>query len=268
MKKTVIFLLIAFTAKMGFAQETENEIKNFRFGVKLTPQLNWYKPESKRLEKNGVVPKLSGGVTAEYRLGKNVSWGFGLEFTGAGGKLSYTKDTSLYFVAEDEIIMPEDTAGRNGRFIVARLNERKYNTVYFMIPMNLKMKTKEIGMLTYYAQVGANTYIRKSAKANDESTSYTYNSSGQFVQQPVEFSDLDVRKDVAPVMFTANAAIGAEYNVSGTTSFFFSLGYDYGLTNALNKSSDYLFRTSTYKYAAVDQKTIASAFQLNLGVLF
>jgi hypothetical protein len=261
MKKTLTFLMIALCANMSFAQDaSENDIKNFRFGVKLTPSLNWYKPESKKLEKDGVVPKLSGGVTAEYKLGKNVSWGFGLEFTGDGGKLAYN-DTANYFIADEEIISVADTSGRNGKYDLLKLNERKYNVVYFQIPMNLKMKTKEIGMLTYYAQVGVNTYIRKSAKANDKVLSYK-------TLQAVEESDLDVKKEVTPVKFSANAAIGGEYNLAGTTSLFFSLGFDYGLTNALKKDSEYLFRTRTNNYAPVDQKAISSAIQLSVGVLF
>ncbi|MBK7183324.1 MAG: hypothetical protein IPH89_10510 [Bacteroidetes bacterium] len=46
-----------------FAGGDENEIKNFRFGLKVTPSLNWYKPDGKIFEKNGISPKF-GGINA------------------------------------------------------------------------------------------------------------------------------------------------------------------------------------------------------------
>lgn len=260
MKKTLTFLLIALCVKLGFAQG-ENEIKNFRFGVKVSPSLNWYKPESKKIEKNGISPKLSGGVTLEYRLGKNVSLVSGLEFNGDGGKLNYTKDTALYYISDEEIISRVDTAGK--KYSLLKLNERKYNAIYFMVPIQLKMKTKEIGMLTYYAQVGSNLYIRKSAKANDQASIFTTTG-----MQAVEQSDLDVKKEFMPFRFSANFSLGAEYNLAGSTSAFFSLGYDYGLTRTLKQDSEYLFRTASNGYAPVDQKALSSSIQLNLGILF
>jgi hypothetical protein len=47
MKKLLALTSLILLTNSIFAGGDENEIKNFRFGLKVTPSLNWYKPDGR-----------------------------------------------------------------------------------------------------------------------------------------------------------------------------------------------------------------------------
>src|SRR3989442_1614163 len=54
----------------------------------------------------------------------------------------------------------------------SRLNSRYYKTTYIVIPLYLKMKTKQIGAMTYYGEFGLNASIRLKSKVTDDVSQY------------------------------------------------------------------------------------------------
>lgn len=241
----------------AYAQEQENNLKNFRFGLKAAPSINWLKPDdSKKYEKGGSVFKFNYGLALEFRLNNVASLTTGLMVNYAGGKINY-KDSSYYFISKDELVAAKDTAGKNPDQY--RLLSREYKINYVTLPLTLKMKTKEIGMMTYFGEFGVNTSFRTKARANDELKTRTLSDASQ--------SNLDITDDVNLFNFQLNIGIGAEYNVAGSTSIVFGVNYLNGFSNALKKESRYI-QQGIVDNTRLTQKATSKAVILTVGVLF
>ena len=180
MKKLLTITVLALIASASFAQSSENELKNFRFGLKVTPSINWYKPDGKIMMGNGAGVKFGGGLILEFRLAKVISIQTGMQIDLDGGKIKYNNggintpgaNTISYYynIADDNIARYNTVSSGTPGYTHYQLNERQFKTSYITIPLTLKMKTKEIGTLTYYGQIGINNSFRWKAHADDKVT--------------------------------------------------------------------------------------------------
>lgn len=267
MKKIVVLALAVLSFGNTQAQN-ENNLKNFRFGLKAAPSINWYKPDNtKKYSNAGALMKFNWGLMMEFRLNDVASLTTGLEVMYDGGKQEFIDTTWYAYSKTDQNIAtpPSDTSKWNN-YTGYKLNERKYNVTYLNIPLNIKMKTKDIGGLTYFGQFGATLGIKLKAKATDE------------VQQDgvgasTSLTDVDISKDMQFMRMGANIGGGVEWNLSGSTSLVFGLNYNLGFTNVLSKTSDYLFHSATVNgstptYNFISQKTASHNISLVIGVLF
>lgn len=243
MKKILLAGLLLFPVLITNAQD---DFRKFRFGLKASPNVGWFKPDTKGFESEGAKINFSYGLMTEFGLGNNYSLATGLEVTTLGGKLSFP-DSTFYYV--DDIV---DTANR---FI---LMERTYKVQYIDLPILLKMKTNEIGYLTYFGQFGFNFGFRTKATADDY---------GRFpsTAKEAELEDNNINKDANLMRIGLNIGAGAEYNLSGKTSLLFSVNYNNGFTNALKKNSSSLKNAAGAELA---QKALSKYIALNVGILF
>lgn len=300
MKKILTITALAFAGQFSLAQDGANELKNFRFGLVIDPSVNWLKPETKNIDKNGAGVKFGGGVILEFRLAKVASLQTGVRIHGEGGKVKYINGdiqtansnivSYLYSTADDEIIEytaptvggafydPATTAGQNHY----QLNKRQYKATYITIPLVLKLKTKEIGTMTYFGQFGVNSSFRWKATANDEVTKINQSSTSTNVLSlgaSEKKTKVDVTKDVAFFKAALTFGLGAEMNLSGSTSLTFGLNYNLGFTNFVKKDSDYIAkRTNAADYNSGNQTKVtvskmpqelkSNAVVLTVGVLF
>jgi hypothetical protein len=294
MKKILTIIALAVGAKLAMAQDDD---KNFRFGLVIDPSVNWYKPDGKIIAKDGANVKFGGGLLLEFRLAKVASFQTGLRINSEGGKVKYNngaiQDANsnvvnyLYATADDEILeyMAPDSAST---FYMSstlkgktwyQLNERQYKATYITIPLVLKLKTKEIGTMTYFGQFGLNNSIRWKASANDNVTAIKQTSTGIALGATETKSKVNVTKDVAFFKSALTFGAGAEMNLSGSTSLTFGLNYNLGFMNSVKSSSDYLAkRTNDADYNALNQTKLtttklpqtlkSSSVVLTVGVLF
>jgi hypothetical protein len=170
-------LLLAFTAVLAgtfvFAQEGENEMKNVRFGLMVNPQMTWYKPDSKKLTSGGAVAKIGGGLAIEFRLAKVASLTTGFMINLNGGKLNMV-DTTYYFLSSEGEFQARSEALTTATSVQYKLNNRIYKNSYITVPLIFKLKTPEIGALTYFGQFGLNSNIRWKSKVTDDVNSYMH----------------------------------------------------------------------------------------------
>lgn len=258
MKKLLPLLLIVLTAANTFGQD-EEKLKGFRFGLKGGGSLNWYKPDNtKKYESDGVVPKFHYGLMTEFRLTNVVVISTGLQIDYDGGKLQFLDTTGYFYNNKDQVIVePKDTAGK--QLDILLLRERKYNVNYVTVPFSFKMRTKEIGMLTYFGSFGLNTSFKTRARATDKVTNISRGNSQE------ELSDLEVKQDIQFAKLALNIGAGVEYNLSGTTSLVFGLNYLNGFTNVLKGDSKQLINSSG---TAIKQKATGNGIALSVGILF
>lgn len=255
MKKILALAFLFLAAKLVSAQDAADS-KSFRFGLKMTPSIDWYNPDDKKkFENGGAVLKFGYGLVTEFRLSNIVSFATGLQVDYSGGKLNF-KDTANYYFSNDAIITYKDTTGAS--YDKFRLKERKYDVTYITIPLTLKMKTTEIGYFTYFGQFGVNCSFKLKARADDKAESTT-------TSQSADQSQLDITDDMNFFKFALNVGGGAEYNLSGSTSILFGVNYFNGFSNVLKKESKYLFNS---KSIALKQIANSNGIVLNVGILF
>lgn len=280
MKKIVTILsLCAFVFSLN-AQDGGGNDKSFRFGLRVEPSFNWLKPDNKKdFSYGGIKMGFGVGAITDFKLGGNVwlSTGVALDFNGA--KINYldnnnSLDTTGYFYANDAIIEIKNISSDSAtlsNYSTIQLEDRNYKVNYINIPLFIKMKTKEIGYITYFGQFGLNTSIKTKARANDGGKILA----GTNINLD-ELKDLNIDSEVSPVKMAGSIGFGIEYNVSGTTSVVTSVSYDYGFTSLTKKNSkhvidfdgsDLVSATPTYK-AYTPQKNIAHGVRLTIGILF
>ncbi|MBN8702860.1 MAG: outer membrane beta-barrel protein [Bacteroidetes bacterium] len=257
-------LLTLFTAillvQTCFAQEKENNMKNFRFGLKVTPMLAWFRPDgTKVIESDGVKAKFGYGLMTEFRLNKNISFATGIGADYEGGKLNY-KDSAVYYALDNNILdIKEDTAGK--KYAIYLLNNREFNVSYLNIPITLKMKTGDIGGITYYGLFGGDLGIRLKAKATDKKTDLQVPSGFNY-----DTENINITKDMNILRICLNVGAGLEYNLAGTTSLVVGVNYRRGFLSAPKSTSDQLRKGKTK--TSFSQPAPGDAFLLTVGVLF
>lgn len=264
MKKALIVLLtLTLGASYSFAQE-ENNLKNFRFGLIASPSLNWYKPEdAKKLENAGLKPGFAWGLQMEFRLNKVASLATGLQVQYDRGYMNFIDTANFFFDTQDESYLAvEDTAGKT--FVAYKLNNRVYKTNYVTLPLYLKMKTNEIGMMTYFGEFGLNSSFRLKSKTTDGVTQYSVGNPSPTL------TDMDNTKDMNLFRFSLHIGGGAEYNLSGTTSLVFGAAFNYGFSNVFQKESEYLgsSQITSSTWTPFKQQATANNIALTVGILF
>ena len=279
MKKNIAVIALLAFGFLAKAQDGGSD-KNFRFGLKLSPSLNWYKVDDKKtFEKEGIVPKFGYGLITEFKL-TDVAWfSTGLQVDYDGGKIKML-DTVGYYYSEDDGFLEvndidfADTNSTKG-YIGYQLNNRKYRTTYLSIPLQLRLKTKEIGYMTYFGNFGFLASFQLKTRANDNVTYYDLNTGNNKTE---DIEDLEISKDMNLIRLGLDIGGGAEMNISGSTSLIFGLNFHQGFTNAVKKESkfnidgektnDALSSGSSTKPVAQEQKFLTQHLTLFVGILF
>jgi hypothetical protein len=284
MKKILTLSALVLATGFVFGQD-DAASKHVRFGLMVSPTVNWLKSGEKITEKNGASMKFGGGLALEFRLTNVAVFSTGLMINTSGGKVRYNNDVSglasssyvryIYDKENDEIAefltAYNDTAASSAsRYDLCLLNERKYSITYVTLPLTLKLRTKEIGALTYYGMFGVNTSFRVAAKATDEVQKPATSSSNGW-GTPEEISKTNVKKDVSLFNEALNMGLGVEWNLSGTTSIVIGANYLLGFTNVVKKESDYLnkYTAGGTGYGTPLKSNLKSnSIGLTIGVLF
>jgi hypothetical protein len=280
MKKLVFTLFIAaFTASSLLAQDDGD--KKVKLGIAITPALNWLAPSNdKKMSNDGSVIKMGIGLVADFRLTDIIWFHTGLEYTGAGGKLGYKgSDTAGYYYKDDAIqdvspstaqTVSSDPNNPSKGYKRYRLLTRNYKVGYIHIPLGFKLKTKELGGITYYGQIGGDLFIRTGAKGDDH-VSYTDPVSGSVTESDMKGTKLP-GSTVNLLNGAAHVGAGIEYRISGSTAITASIQYRHGIMNFTNSGTDYLLRsqvTSTsYTVTQFPNDTKLRQVVLTVGIMF
>jgi hypothetical protein len=228
MKKILSVFFLMLVVNTGWAQE-ESKSKMFHFGLKAAPGLNWFKPDNNIEKNDGAKFSFGYGIMTEFNFTDNYCFATGLEINNVRGATRYS-----YSIAG-----------------IAVESSQKYKLQYLTIPLTLKMKTNEIGMLRYFGQFGINNGFRLKAKADVSSTI-----AGTVTTE----ENLEVSESVSLFRESLVVGLGAEYNLVGNTSAVFSLTYDNGFTNT--------YSSKATKLPGYPGKLTNKAIILTVGILF
>jgi len=275
MIKKITFLFIAALG-LQFANAQDDD-KNFRFGLRIDPSLNWYTVDNdKKFENTGSSLGFGWGLHMEFKLSETASWTNGIGLFYDKGNIDYglqsTTGDSVYYLlnGDDELVeFPSDSASGmlpTGTSLY-KLGTRSFTVNYAHLQSCIKMRTKEIGYITYFGQFGLNLGIKTKARANDDSE--ILGTTGLWTSSYKE--KIDITKDAAFMKLGLNIGFGLEFNISGTTSAFACLSYNHGFTNAVTSKSDFLKTTNDTDRSQlidIDQKFTARNIALTVGILF
>ncbi len=259
-KKSVSIILFLVFATSVIAQDSEKETK-FRFGLKVAPSVAWLGPDKTKfndlsVESGGAKIKFGYGLITEFVLAKNYSFLTGVEVNYAGGVINYKDTHSVYYKLNDSTAL--------------YLKSREYKQQYITIPLALKLKTNEIGYMTYFGQIGVDASFKIKGRANDEGTLYSPDSTDAFTVMGIEHSesDVDILKQVNLFRIALNVGVGVEWNIAGNTSLLFAVNYNNGFTNYFyNKTKDEnKLKDNTGE--KVEEKASSNYVALTVGVLF
>lgn len=224
-----LFILAGFVSK---AQDDEG----LHFGLKITPSIAWLRTDSKGVESDGSKFGFCYGLITEFKFSDHYSFATGLDVTYRGGKLRQTTETN------DNIIKTVSIA------------ESSSTLQYIELPVTLKLKTNEIGYLTYYLQAGLapgiNIRSRGDIKINTQTTTLATNST---VTSNVEFTDEDIQDDINNINLSMIIGGGVEYTLSGSTVLLVGLQFNNGLLDVSDSE---------------DLKMNSNMLGLSVGILF
>lgn len=212
-------------ALMGSLATNAQDTKKFRLGLEVCPNMGWITSDSKAVKSDGSRTGFRFGLLGDVQLGSNANYFFstGLFLNNIGSKTSST--TSI-----------TDSAGTH---TITSNGQSKFQ--YVELPISVKLKTNEIGYMTYFGQIGFDVGVLTAAKGKVED--------GDFE---------DISKYVSPIRVALAVGGGLEYNFSGNTSAIVGIKYSNGFTN-VNKS----------KVDDVEQpKAKLHYFELTIGALF
>lgn len=264
---TIILGLNTIT-KAQVSVSEENDVKNFRFGLKGDLSINWLKAEENEAKNQGVGIGYAWGLQTEFKLNNTISFVTGLNLLSSAYTLNYEPRASYYVLnAENKYV--DISSNTQGQYDTANqtkylLNSRNFRANYVNIPIGLKMKTKEIGYMTYFGEFGGNINVLTKSKAITDKVNLNGNN--------VEITNKIMTSSTGRVTAGIKVGGGAEYNFSGTTSLFCGVYYNHYFTNALRKNDKYLqtpdLLSTSGEYKSAGLVAIPGAVSLTVGILF
>ncbi len=259
-KKILLTVVLLLTIISVIAQE-EGSSKGLRFGLKVAPSMSWMKPDLKSIDKKGMTLGFNYGLMTDFSLSGNGNYAFstGLEVSTVGGKLNYPN------------VVEQDSTDYYGMTL------RTFNLKYVNLPLQLKLRTNEIGYMTYFGSFGIDAGFNFKAKATDEHT-LRKKQTGD-VDPPITPTEEDivVNKDVSFFRVALVIGAGFEYNLSGNTSLLLGVTFNNGFNNVLTYDGYEL--SSSYSGPALDNSNkakdanqkmdaISNYLALNIGIFF
>lgn len=201
------------------ANITNAQEQKFHFGLKVAPTIAWMKPDTKGLNNDGSKLGFTYGLMGESNFSPNYAFTYGVQVAYRGGILNYDSATVL--------------------------TRTSYVLKYVELPIGIKMKTNEFNRYRYFGQFGLVPGLNLSAKTTTEKRSVTE-------------SNIESKANITDINLSMMIALGAEYTISGSTTFLASLEFNNGFVDVLTKSKD----------TDPEFKAISNYVALNLGIMF
>ncbi len=146
--KKALLLIVVLVVSTVIAQ-AQGEGQRFRMGFKVNPNISWMQPQDKHFENESAVVRFGFGFVADIFFSENYAIGTGVNIMRNGGEFSYLQRTRF-----------EDT-----EYIIRRTHN--FNNQYVEIPLTFKLRTNEIGYITYWGQFGVGASVNIASRGDD-----------------------------------------------------------------------------------------------------
>lgn len=286
MKKILLIVSSTLLLANSFLAQDEAD-KKFRFGLRISPTPTWLRSADPKLMGGaGAKFGFGFGLQTEFRINSTASFVTGIGGDFLGGKQSYKNGQGYALNKDGAYIDSKDTKygqGTNGLYNSNNTGDKFYEiksrsvkATYVTIPVLLKLMTKDISGFKYYGIFGGNVAIQTKFRATDEMTELNYNLANNTYESgsTTTITDMKPTGDLIPFNVGLNVGLGAEYNLSGSTSFFFSINYLRGFINQYQGTSDIMVDklkesiNTGVQPARSKQSAFSDGIQINVGILF
>lgn len=270
MKKSILIALTALICAIGQAQD----FKPWKIALHVDPNVSWLKPGNSQIEQGGTRIKFGFGIAVDKMFTERYAFGTGLTILNTGGELSY-----LYNGKQKKDGATDETE------VIAKMN-RTYNLKYLEIPLTLKLRTNEIGYITYWGQFGLGLGFNIGAKSDDEITfirEYQPDDSGTpevneqaWIDTKIASrlrEDVDIKDDIGLFRTSLIVGLGMEYNLSGDASITAGIVFNNGFNNVLKNDGVATDENDRPTFTSLKPdnfklKAINNIMMLQVGVLF
>ena len=226
-KKLSCLVILACISFFVHAQDPHK----LRIGFQFTPEVTWLKSKSINLENKASKIGFNFGPVFDYSFGNNYAFTTGVVISRSRGSLFY-EDSTKFNSAPSILFSPATTV--------------EYNIQYIELPIALRLKTNEIGYVTYFGVFGIVPAVNISAKGEfDDPTT----PNARYI--PESFS-----KDVSLPNLSMLISAGAAYSISTNTSAFLSLNFYNGLIDVTDNPKNY------------KTKAVLNRLGLTAGIMF
>ena len=203
MKNVTILVFGMLITQLSFAQG------EFRFGLKGSSNFGWVGGTSKNIVNDGTTVALGYGIMGDYYFKPNYGISAEIMLSNIKSKFKVTEPLAFNSAMSDTV--------NDLRY--------EYNIQYLDIPLTMKIRTKEIGDMTYFGQFGVSMGFALNAKTSIVSTGLPKSISDQ---EPTEYRVNGAEGDAFTVnnfddkvfLFRLPLIIGGgvEYKMAGSTS--------------------------------------------------
>jgi opacity protein-like surface antigen len=214
-------VLLTFFGSLCYSQDSD--FKKFRFGLKGNVSANWFKTFHDHMERDGAGLGYGYGIMGDIHWTSNYAFSLGIDLMTFKGGIEYTRDTIVQIT--------EDTAGNTLKNYFSATSKYDYAVSYVNLPIGLKMKTNEIGYLTYYGLAGLDIGVKTKMLANAD---YTYLIEQSNIPPSFEKEDYSTEASLFRLGFFIGG--GVEWNLTGNTNIMFGLKYGHGFSNHFDKN--------------------------------
>lgn len=234
MKKIILLtsLIVILFLKVNYAQ-----IKPFKFGFRLAPNISWLSPDSKYYSNNGTDIGFTWGFVCDIAITDNYFFQTGFNISSFNAKLEYPDKK---FVENDSF---------PGQVF------RDYKLRYIEIPALIKMKTNPYKKFSFYGLIGFNLGFNLRSNAEDR-----FEYKNVYEENKIEFSENDIKDDINFFKLSLNVGVGVEYEIYQSTVIFAGITFNNGVTNIL--------KGYNVRFPSVKQKAIPYTLDFNFGVIF
>ena len=226
----------------------EKDDRSFRLGLVFAPNISWFNLNTTGYSSDGARIGFAYGISTEFFLAKNYLFSTGFNINNIGGNLKY------------------EGVFDNAGVVSASSIKQNIKINYIDIPLTLKLRTNEIGYMTYYGNFGFIAGIKYNSK-----TDYEY-----VDLNSIKKTDVDNSSNIS--LFNMNLVIGggAEYNLSGNTNIMFGVSYHNGFVNVMKDKTHQLNALGKATididgkavYTDKEVNTTLNYFSLDLGIYF
>ncbi len=201
--------------------------QDYRVGIYISPLISWFKTDIDEVKNEGSRAGFNFNITAERYLSERFSATCGVNLLSSGGRLVSSQSTFFRF--------PSHTS------TVAANNPVVYHIRYLVIPAGLKYKTYEMGLFSYFGELGIDPKV--------------------VVRGRVDIPSIDIKgakamTEIRRFNLGYHFNAGIDYSLNGNISLVLGLGFE---NNFLDVTKD----VSEQKVDRTSQKFLKFIFGLN-----
>ncbi len=176
-----------------------------RLGVFANPVISWMNSDVYSVQGNGARTNIDFGLSIDNYFAPQYAFSTGVSITNMGGDLNYNNGKILG-TSDGSKILPANT-------------DVYYKIQYIHVPMAIKMRTLQMGYLSFFAQMGFDPMVKVQAMADINSLNLT---------------NEGVENEIKPLYLAYHISAGLEYRIAGTTGIIAGITYMNGISNITN----------------------------------